>query len=203
MSGNLFLRSTSSFDYYCGTNKSIFFGLQRLLKTQFFLGKKANFPLKKLLDQYFPFYRAWQNSRKKLKGSKRYSGIDCGSNKIISSGPKCCWKHKFSRKKADFPRKKGFWLIFPVLWNMTIIGKLFSRSTSSFDYYWGTYKGIFFGLEMLLKTQFLKKRATLPVKKNIWPVLTRIIVCDKPQGTSYKGPQAISTNTVYIKGNVF
>ena len=75
-------------------------------------------------------------------------------------------------------------------------GNLFLRSTSSFDYYCGTYKSIFFGLQRLLKTQFLKKKATFPVKKNIWPVLTRFIVYDKPQGTTYKGLQAILTNIV-------
>ena len=34
------------------------------------------------------------------------------------------------------------------------------------------------------------------MKKNIWPVLTRIVVDEKPPGTIYKGPQAILTNTV-------
>ena len=63
--------------------------------------------------------------------------------------------------------KKRFWPIFPILSNMTYVKKLFLGSASSFNYYCGTYKSIFFGLERLLKTKFLKKKATLPVKKKL------------------------------------
>ena len=73
----LFSRSASSFDYYCGTYKSIFFGLERLLKTQF-SKKKATLPVKKkYLTSFNSYYRLWQTSRNNLKGSARYSYQYC------------------------------------------------------------------------------------------------------------------------------
>ena len=38
--------------------------------------------------------------------------------------------------------------------------------------------------------------ATFPVKKKLWPVVSRFNECDKLQGTIYKGPQASLTTTV-------
>ena len=35
-----------------------------------------------------------------------------------------------------------------------------------------------------------------PVKKILWPVFYRIIECDKPQRTNFKGPKGILTITV-------
>ena len=32
----------------------------------------------------------------------------------------------------------------------------------------------------------------------MWPIFSRIIECDKPQGTIFKGPQAILTITVEL-----
>ena len=39
-----------------------------------------------------------------------------------------------------------------------------------------------------------------PVKKTLWPIFSRIIECDKPQGTFYKGPKAFLTFTVELIG---
>ena len=103
-------------------------GTKRLMKTQIFEKKRQTFQWKESLDQFFPYYRASQNSRNNLKGTIRFSGIYCGSNQIISLGPKCCWKNNFSRKNAHFPRKKRFWLIFPVLSKMTNVRKRFLRA---------------------------------------------------------------------------
>ena len=36
------------------------------------------------------------------------------------------------------------------------------------------------------------------MKKTMWPIFSRIIECDKPQGTIFKGPQAILTITVEL-----
>ena len=83
------------------------------------------------------------------------------------SGPKRLLKTQiFQKKRQPFQWRKDFGLHFPVLSNMWYVKKLFSRSANSFDYYCGTYKSIFFGLERLLKTKFLKKKANFPVKKN-------------------------------------
>ena len=45
----------------------------------------------------------------------------------------------------------------------------------------------------------MKKKAILPVKKTLWPIFSRIIECDKPQETIFKGPQAILTITVELR----
>ena len=37
-----------------------------------------------------------------------------------------------------------------------------------------------------------------PKKKILWPIFSPIIECEKPQGTNYKGPQAILTLTVEV-----
>ena len=52
---------------------------------------------------------------------------------------------------------------------------------------------------MLLKTKTLeKKNAIFPVKKSFWPIFSRIIECDKCQGTMCKGPTGILTITVEV-----
>ena len=52
----------------------------------------------------------------------------------------------------------------------------------------------------MLKTQFLKEKANFPVKKSFWPVFSRFLECDRPQGPIFEYPQAISTNTFEGKG---
>ena len=37
------------------------------------------------------------------------------------------------------------------------------------------------------------------MKKTLWPIFSRIIECDKPQETIFKGPQAILTITVELR----
>ena len=41
------------------------------------------------------------------------------------------------------------------------------------------------------------------MKKVLWPILSRIIEFNKPQGTVCKGPQAVSTITVESIGAFF
>ena len=47
------------------------------------------------------------------------------------------------------------------------------------------------------RTKFFKK-GYLPGDKSFWPVFSRNIKCDKPQGTFCKGPTGILTITVEI-----
>ena len=53
------------------------------------------------------------------------------------------------------------------------------------------------------KQEFLKKKATIPVKKRFQPILSRIIECDNPQGTIQKGPKRITTFTVEATRSFF
>ena len=38
--------------------------------------------------------------------------------------------------------------------------------------------------------------ATFPMKKILWVIFSRIIECDKPQGTFYKGLEGVLTSIV-------
>ena len=48
------------------------------------------------------------------------------------------------------------------------------------------------------KNNFSKKKAIFPVRKKLWPPLSRIIKCDKPQSKVYKGLQGFFTITVFV-----
>ena len=50
----------------------------------------------------------------------------------------------------------------------------------------------------MLKTQFYEKRTIFLAKKLFRPIFSRIIECEKPQGTRRKGPQGIVRITVQI-----
>ena len=58
------------------------------------------------------------------------------------------------------------------------------------------------GPKRLLKTQFFGKKANFPMKKNIWSFFSRILDCDKPQGTICKGPKGSLTFTVELIGSI-
>ena len=55
------------------------------------------------------------------------------------------------------------------------------------------YKMIFETLKRLLKTQTFEKKTIFPPKKLFRPILSRIVEYEKPQGTKYRGLQAIVT----------
>ena len=56
------------------------------------------------------------------------------------------------------------------------------------------YKMIFLTHKRLLKTQnFEKKKTVFPPKKLFRPIFSRFIQYEKPQGTKYRGLQAIVT----------
>ena len=143
MSG-IFLRSTSFFDYYCGTYRSIFFGLERLLKTQF-LKKKATLPvIKKYLTSFNSYYRLWQTSRNNLKGSASYSYQYCMNYRRIFLGPKMLLKTQTFEKKGKLFTEKKIWcrfFSFYRVWQSS--GDIIQGSTSSFYNCFIIYKSIF------------------------------------------------------------
>ena len=139
-----FLRSTSFFDYYCGTYRSIFFGLERLLKTQF-LKKKATLPvIKKYLTSFNSYYRLWQTSRNNLKGSASYSYQYCMNYRRIFLGPKMLLKTQTFEKKGKLFTEKKIWcrfFSFYRVWQSS--GDIIQGSTSSFYNCFIIYKSIF------------------------------------------------------------
>ena len=62
-------------------------------------------------------------------------------------------------------------------------GENIKGHTRCFGTYDASYKIISETPKMLLKTQNFEKKAMIPVKKRFWPIFSRIIECDKPQGT--------------------
>ena len=53
------------------------------------------------------------------------------------------------------------------------------------------------GPKRSLETNF-SQQGYLPGDKRFWPNFFRIIDCDKPRGTFYKGPQGILTFTIEV-----
>ena len=51
---------------------------------------------------------------------------------------------------------------------------------------------------MSLQTNNSKKSIFPLVDKRFWPTSSRIIECDKPQGTIYKGPKGMLTNSAEV-----
>ena len=50
------------------------------------------------------------------------------------------------------------------------------------------------------KTQFFEKKANFPVKKRFWPIFSKTIECDRPQGTIYGGSRGILTIFMEVTG---
>ena len=48
-------------------------------------------------------------------------------------------------------------------------------------------------------TIFFKKKGNLPGDERYWPNFSRIIECDKRQGTFYKGPKVVSKISVEVR----
>ena len=123
---------------------------------------------------------------------------------IIFLGPKSLLKTQISEKKGNFSSEKKWWPIF-------------SRGIEYDKPQATVYKGpqailsttvsfkrpIFFGPKSLLKTQIFEKKCNLSNKNILWPNFSRIVECDKPQGTICKGPQGLPTKTVELIGAFF
>ena len=73
-------------------------------------GKKAIFQVKKM---FWPIFSCTAEHDKRqettFKGPQSFFCNDCGSYKIIPSGPKRMLKTKFFEKKANIPVNKRFW----------------------------------------------------------------------------------------------
>ena len=72
-------------------------------------------------------------------------------------------------------------------------GNMLLGSTKYYGNTCAGYKMIFVTLKRLLKTQIFEKKTVFPPKKLFRPIFSRIIQYEKPQGTKYRGLQAIVT----------
>ena len=81
---------------------------------------------------------------------------------------------------------------------MTNLSEQFIRVHKVFWQYCGSNKINSLGPKRLLKTQIFEKKAIFAEKERFWPIISRIIECDKPQGTICKGPKGVLTITVEV-----
>ena len=106
------------------------------------------------------------------------------------------FKKQIFEKKAIFPVKKNFGPFLSGMIEYDKCQEKLIRAHKVFDNYGANYKIISVTPKRLFKTQiFEKKKASFPVNKRFWPFLSRIIECDKTQGTICKGPKGIPTFT--------
>ena len=110
-----------------------------------------------------------------------------------------CWKHKFLKKKANFPVKKRF---------LPIFSRVIQCDNSKRTNCKGPKGILTFIVDVIRpflqerrgcwKNKFLKKKAIFPVKKRFWPFSSRNIEHHKRQRTTFKGPQGNLTINVEV-----
>ena len=107
-----------------------------------------------------------------------------------------CWKHKFLKKKANFPVKKIVWTISPALSSMTRPKEQITRVHKLVLLLLSNVEDLFLRPKKLLKTQNLRKKQPFQGRKDFVPFFSRIIEHDKCQGSFFKGLYDILSFTV-------
>ena len=113
--------------------------------------------------------------------------------------PRGCWKHKFLKKKANYPVKKR---ISP------ISSRIIEHDKGQGTAYKVPQGNLTINVEVIRpflqdprgcwKHKFLKKKAIFPVEKRFSPISSLITENDKRQGTTYKVPQGNLTINVEV-----
>ena len=80
---------------------------------------------------------------------------------------------------------------------MTNVREPHMKNRICFDNYFAIYIIVSSGTKKS-NTNFFKK-SNLPGDERYWPNFSRIIECEKRQGTIYKGPKVVSTITVEVR----
>ena len=102
----------------------------------------------------------------------------------------------FWEKLQNFQWRKDFGLCFLLLSNMTNVRQHSIRMHKVFfDIYCATDKIALLGPKRSTETKSWRNNS-FHNGQRFWPIFPRIIECAKPQGTTYKGSQAILTITV-------
>ena len=188
MSGNLFFRSTSSIEYYCGTYKSIRFGLESLLKTQI-LKKKATLPVKtKLSTSFNSYYHLWQTSRNNSQGSANYSYPYCMNYRVFL-GPKMLLKTQFfEKKKQSFHWKKNWRLLSRFIERHKAQETIYKGPKAIFTNALKFIRAFLRNWEVDENISFFRKKGKLSIEQNYLTNLFRIMEHDKTQATNWNGP---------------
>ena len=163
-----------------------------------FLKKKATFPVKRRFSPISSHViEHYIRPETIYKGPQGNLTINVEVRRSYLQDPRGCWKHKFLKKKANFPVKKRF---------SPIPSRIIEHDKGQGTAYKVPQGNLTFNVEVIRpflqdprgcwKHKFLKNKATIPVKKRFYPILSRIIECDNPQGTIQKAPKRITTITV-------
>ena len=161
------------------------------------IGKLAS--EEKILASFLAHSRVWQTSFNTLYGSTKYFDNYCGSYRNNSVTPKKLLKTQIFEKKGKLSSEKKFMACFfshSRVWQTS--GDNMWGSTRFPDIYCGSYSVNSVTPEKLLKTQIFENKGKLSSEKSFWPVFSRILECDKPQGTICEGPQGFLTFTVEV-----
>ena len=117
----------------------------------------------------------------------------CANDQINSLGPKGSIETNNS-KNSCFHDDKSFWPFFPRIIECDKHQGFpdFIRLQRYPDKYFKKDKINSLGLMMSIETNIFKK-SCFQDHKSFWPVFPPYIACERPHGTTFKGPQAILT----------
>ena len=141
-----------------------------------------------------------KRQRTTYKGPQGNLTIHVEVKRPILQDPRGCWKQKLLKKKATFPVKKGF---------SANSSRIIEHEKRPETTYKGPQGNLAINVEVkrsflqeprgCWKHEFLKKKATFPVKKRFSHKSSRIIEHDDRPETTYKGPQGNLTIHVEVK----
>ena len=156
-----------------------------------FLKKKATFPVEK---RFWPFssriIEHHKRQRTTYKGPQGNLTINVEVIRPFLQELGGCWKHKFLKKK-NFPVEKRFSPIFSrIIESDKPRNRIWKCPKSILTFNVEVIRSFLQDLRGCWKHKFLKKKATFPVEKRFLPILSRIIHCDKSQGTNFKFHEA-------------
>ena len=166
-----------------------------------FLKEKANIPVKK---RFSPIYSRIIEQDKRpettYKGPQGNLTINVEVIRPFLQDPRGCWKHKFLKAKAIFPVEKRF---------PPISSRIIEHDKRPETTYKGRQGNLTINVEVKIsflqeprgcwKHQFLKNKATFPVKKRFSPISSPIIEHGQRPETTYRGPQGNLKIKVEVK----
>ena len=165
-----------------------------------FLKKKANCPVKKRfspISSRIIEHDKGQGTAYKVPQGNLTINVEVIRPFLLD--PRGCWKHKFLKKKANYPVKKRF---------SPISSRIIEHDKGQGTAYKVPQGNLTFNVEVIRpflqdprgcwKHKFLKNKAIFPVEKRFSPISSRITEHDKRHGTTYKVPQGNLTINIEV-----
>ena len=108
-------------------------------------------------------------------------------------------KTQLFEKKVNFPVKKSFWPVFSLILKCDKPAGQIDEYPQFFLQLLLKLKGLFLlHLRSCWKHKFLKKKGKFSSEKSFCCIFSQFIECDRPEGTTYEGPQGDLTITVEV-----